>query len=123
MLSTRPIRRLPALALSVALTVLSGCGTASEIKAIPPGSKIVDVRTPSEFARWHFPGAVNVPVQDIYRRLNELNPSQIIVVYCRSGHRAVRAKQILIDNGFKDVKNGGGLRDMKQLVTSNAAAK
>jgi len=123
MLLKQPRGRFLALALSAVLTAVSGCGTASEIKAIPSGSQVVDVRTPREFAGWHFPGAVNIPVQDLYRRRQEIDPNQIIVVYCRSGHRASQAKQILLDNGFRDVKNGGGLRDMKQFVNSSVAAK
>jgi phage shock protein E len=35
-----------------------------------------------------------------------------VVLYCRSGHRAGVAKSILEKNGFSDVTNGGGLKDM-----------
>jgi phage shock protein E len=115
-------KRLLAVAASVMNIAVSGCGTASEIQSIPLESQIVDVRTPMEFAGWHFPGAVNIPLQDIFSRRHELDANQVVIVYCRSGNRSSTAKKILTDSGFPNVKNGGGLSDMKQLASNRVAA-
>jgi phage shock protein E len=114
-----PRRGLTALfALSTILTI-AGCGVASEIQSIPPDSVVVDVRTPREFSRWHFPGAVNIPVGNLYQRFSELDKNKTVVVYCRSGSRSSTAKKLLMTNGFADVKNGGGLRDMKRIAETS----
>jgi phage shock protein E len=112
-----PRGRLAALTLFLLIVSALGCGAASEIQSIPDGSLIVDVRTPREYQRWHFPGAINIPVSELSERTSEIgDKSRTIVVYCRSGSRSSHAKQMLIDAGYTDVKNGGGLRDMKKLV-------
>lgn len=83
---------------------------AAKIKA---GAKVVDVRTPEEFKGGHYPGAVNIPLQEIDARLQEFGDQQKpIVVYCHSGSRSGRAKTLLEAAGYRDVTNGGGLRDM-----------
>lgn len=80
---------------------------------------VIDVRTASEFAEGHLPGAQLVPVQEMPARLKDIQEmvkgdlSRPIVVYCRSGGRATRAAQMLHDAGFQNVTNGGGLRDLQ----------
>ncbi len=81
---------------------------------VKAGAFVVDVRTPDEFAAGHFNGATNIPVQEIKGRLGELGAKdRAIVVYCRSGARAGSAKATLIDAGFTNVLNAGGLSDLK----------
>lgn len=55
-----------------------------------PGVRIIDVRTPAEFADGHIPGAVNIPVQqaDFAARVSALDPNSTYAVYCRSGNRS-----------------------------------
>lgn len=86
----------------------------NEIKAkIDAGALVVDVRTPQEFAEGHYPKALNIPVDQIGERSKELgNKDREIILYCRSGNRSGRAKQILEAQGFKKVYNAGGLTDM-----------
>jgi rhodanese-related sulfurtransferase len=48
----------------------------------------VDVRSPSEFAAGHLPGAVNIPMEQIEARLNDLRPDLPLVLICKSGKRA-----------------------------------
>ena len=104
-------------ALATALLSLFGCASASEISSVPESALVIDVRTPREFRDWHYPGALNIPVHELADRLDELgDPKQDVVVYCRSGSRSSSAKQLLTDNGFTQVKNGGGLQDMRPLV-------
>jgi phage shock protein E len=94
-----------------------GCVSASEITEVPDGALVVDVRTPSEYADWHYPDARNIPVEVLSEKHSLLgDKNQSIIVYCRSGNRSTTAKKILIENGFTNVKNGGGLKDMKRFV-------
>ncbi len=77
-------------------------------RIVEAGGRLVDVRTPQEFASGHLPGAVNVPVQDLERRLGELDPKDApLVVYCRSGSRSARARSILQGAGFRAVHDLG----------------
>ena len=67
--------------------------------------QLLDVRTPSEFASGHLPGALNVPVDDLRDRLGELDRGAETVVYCKVGFRGYLASRILQQNGFAHVKN------------------
>ncbi|MCG6145958.1 rhodanese-like domain-containing protein [Leptospira bandrabouensis] len=82
---------------------------------IKDGAIVIDVRTKSEYAEGHFSGAKNIPVDVLPANLNQLKDKQSkIVVYCRSGARSERARQILQASGYSSVINAGGLSDMPQ---------
>ena len=77
-------------------------------KLVAAGARLLDVRSPEEYARGHLPGALNIPVQDLDRRVAEVGPAdRELVVYCRSGHRSSRATEILRQHGFSKVHNLG----------------
>jgi len=99
---------------SVALLLLSfAVPSIAEIERLPAGAQIVDVRTVPEYSAQHYPGAKNIPLSDIQKRISEFGPkNQTIVVYCRSGRRSGIAKQILSNAGYTNVINGGGLSEM-----------
>ena len=75
---------------------------------------IVDVRTPEEFRTGAVAGAVNIPLDDLNKRIKEFgaNTSRDITVYCASGARSAYAQRMLQQVGFTDVKNGGGIMQM-----------
>jgi phage shock protein E len=74
---------------------------------------IVDVRTPVEFAQQHYPGAINIPLDEVPQRINEFKDFKMpVVVYCRSGIRSGMAVGALKQSGILEVINGGGLDDM-----------
>jgi phage shock protein E len=80
---------------------------------IKAGALVVDVRTPQEFETGAYPGAINIPLAEVEKRLADFGDRKnAVVVYCRSGNRSGQAKKILEKNGFSDVTNGGGLKDM-----------
>ncbi|MCP4605426.1 MAG: rhodanese-like domain-containing protein [Proteobacteria bacterium] len=88
------------------------CSGAQSIP-VPKEAFVVDVRTPREFQKEHFPEATNIPVDQIEARLDEFgDKNQPIVVYCRSGRRSGIAKKTLERAGYQNVINGGGLRQM-----------
>ncbi|MNO55002.1 Coenzyme A disulfide reductase [compost metagenome] len=65
---------------------------------------LVDVRSGLEHANGHIKGSINLPVDELRTRLDELDPSKEIWVYCQVGLRGYTASRILIQKGFK-VKN------------------
>ncbi|MES1204642.1 MAG: rhodanese-like domain-containing protein [Pseudomonadota bacterium] len=80
-------------------------------RLVVAGARLVDVRSPREFAAAHLPGAVNIPVGDLAERLRELEPAETeIVLYCRSGMRSARAATLLRSHGFSRVHNLGPMR-------------
>jgi NADPH-dependent 2,4-dienoyl-CoA reductase/sulfur reductase-like enzyme/rhodanese-related sulfurtransferase len=78
------------------------------------GVIVVDVRTPGEFYSGAYPGAVNIPLDNIMSNNFDLgsNYNREIIVYCASGARSAYARQVLMQMGFKNVKNGGGIASM-----------
>ncbi len=78
---------------------------------VAAGARLVDVRSPEEFADGHIEGAVNIPVQELGQRLAELEDAKEkgVVVYCRSGKRSARAAEILAGAGHRSVYDLGGM--------------
>jgi len=73
--------------------------------------QIVDVRTPQEYSASHIAGAVNIPVDELRARFQEVDHERDTVVYCGIAYRAYLAYQILSQNGFKKLRNlSGGWR-------------
>ncbi len=86
-------------------------------EALKSGAKVIDVRTSGEFGGGHFPGAVNIPVDQIAARLDKLgDTSQQFILYCHSGMRSGSARRILKKSGFNSVINGGSLHHMMSLA-------
>ena len=71
---------------------------------------ILDVRTEEEFAGGHFTGAVNIPVDELRGRLNEVPKDKKIYVNCHSGLRSYIACRILMANGYDCYNFSGGYR-------------
>ena len=73
-----------------------------------PAITIVDVRTPGEFMGGNVTGSVNVPLDELVDRIEELKAMQPMVMCCESGNRSGQAVSYLSSNGFEKVYNGGG---------------
>jgi molybdopterin/thiamine biosynthesis adenylyltransferase/rhodanese-related sulfurtransferase/molybdopterin converting factor small subunit len=69
---------------------------------------LVDVREPHEFQICRIPGSMLVPLRDLPRRVGEFDPSDEIVVHCRSGVRSATAVEFLKREGFRSVRNLAG---------------
>ncbi len=70
---------------------------------------ILDVRTTAEWDRWHIPGAVHIPLQQLRSRIDRLPKGETIHTYCRSGFRSYLASTILRHNGFRSPFLSGGV--------------
>ena len=97
----------------------SSCSTAAEIRNIAPRElkdlmdrharfTLLDVREIHEHRIAHLPGCVLIPSGELARRLNELDRTMPIVVYCRTGGRSARAATLLRRHGFAEVSNLNG---------------
>ena len=72
---------------------------------------ILDVRTPEEFSEAHIVGAINVPLDSIGQTDPAELPDkdQLIMVYCRSGNRSKQASEKLVDLGYTNIVEFGGI--------------
>lgn len=80
----------------------------NEVAAKTPGSFLLDVRKPEEHALSYIPGAVNIPVDELRGRINELPIDKPIIIYCEIGLRGYLAHRMLKQKGFKEVVNLAG---------------
>ena len=83
---------------------------------IEEGAFLVDVRTPAEFSQGNVKGSINIPLDTIPAQLQKFKDKKNIVVFCRSGGRSSQAKNILEQNGFKNVISGGAWKDVNKYV-------
>jgi NADPH-dependent 2,4-dienoyl-CoA reductase/sulfur reductase-like enzyme/rhodanese-related sulfurtransferase len=73
------------------------------------GAFLLDVREPAELAVERVPGALNIPLGQLRKRLGELPRDREILVTCRTGQRSYTATRILLQNGFKARNLSGGV--------------
>ena len=79
---------------------------------------VIDVRPPQEYAAGHVPGAINIPLADLEKHLNDFDPNQEIVAYCRGPHcvlafdavatlrsKGMRARRL--EDGYPEWKRAG----------------
>ncbi len=72
---------------------------------------ILDVRTADEYAEGHIPNAVNLDHEDVPSQAEAMLPDKdaLILVYCRSGRRSKIAAEALVEFGYTNVKEFGGI--------------
>jgi sulfur-carrier protein adenylyltransferase/sulfurtransferase len=90
--------------------------SATELKSrIDAGEDIqlIDVRQPDENAFARIPGAKLIPLGDVLRRMNEINPARETVIHCKMGGRSAKAIELLKQAGFS-----GELKNLKGGITA-----
>ena len=116
--------------LLLAVMLLTACGqdrendqgavyvniTAEEAKRImdsEEGYIILDVRTQEEYDQGHIPGAIVISYEEIEEKAEEVltDKDQLILVYCRSGRRSKIAAEALVELGYTNIKEFGGIID------------
>ena len=116
--------------LLLAVMLLTACGqdkennqgaaylniTAEEAKQImdsEEGYIILDVRTREEYDQGHIPGAIVISHEQIAEKAEEVltDKDQLILVYCRSGRRSKIAAEALVELGYTNIKEFGGIID------------
>ncbi|MEP7252748.1 MAG: rhodanese-like domain-containing protein [Ginsengibacter sp.] len=83
---------------------------------IDDGAFLADVRTAGEFTQGHVKGSINIPLDRVSFELAKFKNKKNIIVFCRSGARSGQAKNILEQNGFTNVINGGTWEEVNQFV-------
>ena len=116
--------------LLLAVMLLTACGqdkendqgavymniTAEEAKQImdsEEGYIILDVRTQEEYDQGHIPGAILIPDTEIKAKAEDVltDKDQLILVYCSSGRRSKLAAEALVELGYTNIKEFGGIID------------
>jgi len=116
--------------LLLAVMLLTACGqdtendqgavyvniTAEEAKQImdtEEGYIILDVRTQEEYDQGHIPGAILISHEEIAEKAEQVltDKDQLILVYCRSGRRSKIAAEALVELGYTNIKEFGGISD------------
>ena len=116
--------------LLLAVMMLTACGelnktdreatymniTAEEAKGImdrEEGYIILDVRTQEEYDQGHIPGAIQISHEEIAEKAEDVltDKNQLILVYCRSGRRSKIAAEALVELGYTNIKEFGGIID------------
>ena len=116
--------------LLLAVMMLTACGqakendqgavyvniTAEEAKQImdsEEGYIILDVRTQEEYDEGHIPGATQISHEEIEEKAEDVltDKDQLILVYCRSGRRSKIAAEALVELGYTNIKEFGGIID------------
>ena len=90
--------------------------TVEEAKAImdsEEGYIILDARTQEEYDQGHIPGAIVISHEEIAEKAEEVltDKDQLILVYCRSGRRSKIAAEALVELGYTNIKEFGGIID------------
>ena len=116
--------------LLLAVMLLTACGqdkendqgavyvniTAEEAKQLmdtEEGYIILDVRTQEEYDEGHIPGATQISHEEIAEKAEDVltDKDQMILVYCRSGRRSKIAAEALLELGYTNIKEFGGIID------------
>ena len=86
---------------------------AKEIMDTQEGYVILDARTEEEYEQGHIPGAIVISHEEIKEKAESVltDKDQLILVYCRSGRRSKLAAQDLVELGYTNVKEFGGIID------------
>jgi phage shock protein E len=85
---------------------------------------IIDVRTPAEWNEGHLLNAKHIEWQEIGERIVGItfSKNETIYVYCRTGNRSGKAKEILDQLGYSDVINAGAVTEAQGFIDSAEAA-
>ena len=117
-----------ALSIILMLFGIVACGesqtTDSDAMLLNEKTVLIDVRTPGEFEQGSVAGAINIPVDDITSRIQDLPADEEapIMVFCLSGGRSSHAKVLLEEQGYSNVTNGGTYKQV-QAKLNNTISK
>src|SRR5688572_10182596 len=91
-----------------------------QLQATPGFFLLLDVREPHEFELCRIQGSVNIPLDEISQRLDELDEDRETVVICHHGRRSLQAALFLEQNGFSSVFNlTGGIEAWANDIEPN----
>ena len=80
----------------------------TSLRATPTRTILLDVRTAAEFSFGSIKGAINIPLDDLRKRIDELPHDKEIIIFCTVGLRGYLAQKILRARGYDNVRNLSG---------------
>jgi phage shock protein E len=90
-------------------------------------TRMVDVRTPEEFAEGHLTGAINSDYRngDFAEEMKGWDKDKVYYLYCATGNRSGKAAELMKEAGFRHIYNVGGFQTLKEagFPTETAADK
>jgi len=104
----------------LALKKLGQISPATAREHLRNGAKVIDVRSPGEFAEEHLPVAVNIPLGSLRDEIARIAPDKntVILLHCLSGGRSALGRRMLLQLGYKQVFNLGSLSRAKRIVNA-----
>lgn len=84
---------------------------------------LLDVRTAQEYNYGHIDGSINIPLDELRERLDEIEPAKSVYVICQSGLRSYIASRILEANGYESYNFAGGYRFYDTVINDRALAE
>jgi phage shock protein E len=95
-------------------STLIGMGGNPLPSKLPEDALLLDVRSPAEYETGHLRDALLLPVNVIGMQIGSIAPdkSAPIVVYCQSGGRSAAARRMLVQMGYQNVFDGGGVHSL-----------
>jgi len=94
----------------------------NEVANIKPADVLIDVRRKDEYDAGKIADAINIPVDEIRNRLEEIPKENTIYIYCEAGQRGYLAQRILRQNGFENVYNLSGGYHTWSVATEESGA-
>lgn len=93
------------------------------LQAAAEDTILLDVRSDLEYENGYLEGAVNIPLDELRDRINELDKSKTILVYCQVGLRGYIASRILTQRGYKVKNLSGGYKSAQYLTRKTETIK
>lgn len=109
--------------------LLCGCGESKDVKTTnkmiscsemkklleeDDKAMLIDVRTKEEYAEGHLDGAVNIEYRELIDKINDVDKSTNIIVYCKTGNRSDLSYNELKNSGFVNVYDLGSIKNCKE---------
>lgn len=87
-------------------------------RRVAAGATWIDVRFPAEYRSDGYPGAINIPLNDVRQASASLDPAKDYIVYCQTGRRSSAAAFLLSQRGLHAVLLDGGMRTRAGVMES-----
>ena len=84
-------------------------------------AQLIDIRFKEEFAAWHMGGSINIPLNELPERLDEIDKNKLVVTACPHKDRAILGRIFLVLNGYQAKYLVDGLMGMADLLRGDKA--
>jgi len=86
-------------------------------------AQLIDIRFKEEYEAWHMNAAINIPLNELSKRMGELDKRKIIITACPHKDRAIMARLLLTTNGFQSKYLKDGLIGLAEYLRGDEAKK